>query len=77
MHDTGCGTIYVHLNLPETKGISLAAIQGLLQEQGTHGRKPAGEYRLFEVPENIDQSIDGSALACLHCADNLLGVLSQ
>ena len=63
MHDTGCGTIYVHLNLPETKGISLAAIQGLLQEQGTHGRKPAGAYWFCEVPESIDQSLAGSAWA--------------
>ncbi|CAL5219691.1 g1578 [Coccomyxa viridis] len=38
----GCGTVYVHLNLPETKGISLAAIQGLMQEECARGEKPGG-----------------------------------
>ena len=39
----GCGTVYVHLNLPETKGISLAAIQELLKDEHASGEKPAGK----------------------------------
>ncbi len=43
MHGAGCGTVYVHLNLPETKGISLAAIQELLKDEHASGEKPAGK----------------------------------
>lgn len=49
VHGAGCGTLYVYLNLPETKGISLAAIQVLLQDERPRVEKPDARSHIHTV----------------------------
>jgi len=53
VHGAGCGTLYVYLSLPETKGISLAAIQVLLQEEGLRVEKPDARSHVHTVYESL------------------------